>query len=325
MTNRERKPMVGPLYRLGTEVHEAEAAERLSARLKRRIVPLSATAAAAAAAITLAVVLLLDSGRSARADTIVNRAPAAAAASRSVSFNSTITISVGSRQLERYSEHGAIDFQHRSYQSTLSLGKAGGAIQQRRVGGQLYVTQTPHGQHGPPTHWHAVRLAHEPPARFASAPESAQFTNPPVILDGLGSTRSPVSLVGQEDVNGTPTTVYELQTNLAAFLRASNGGRAQPAAYRAVAATITVWLDERDRPLRVEQVFSAGSARITTVVGFTGYGVNVNVAPPPDSAVVSRTRVPARSPLVASPSSLFERFLFLRSNGSRPTLGRGTR
>jgi hypothetical protein len=313
MTDPERKRLVGPLYRLGTEIHEAEAADRFGARIRRQIVPLSASAAAVAAAIGVVIFLLLDSGGPASADSIVNRAPAAAAASRSVSFTSTITITLGSHQLERYAEQGAIDFQRRSYRSTLSLGKAGGAIEQRRVGGQLYVTQTRRGEQGAPTHWHAVRLAPEPAGRFASAPESVQFTDPPVVLDGLSSTRSPVSLIGQENLKGTPTKVYALDTNLGAFLRASTGGEPQPATYRAVAATITVWLDKRNRPRQVRQVFSARGAKITTVVAFTGYGVPVSVVAPPDSAVVARAPETAPSPLVASPSKLFEKLLFVRT------------
>jgi hypothetical protein len=319
-----------PLKRFGAELREhAEAEERAGPQTERghsgnrqrwRIASLSA-GVVAAATIT-AVFVVLDTGRNAHADSAVNRAPSAAAASQSVSFNSTITITVGNRQLERYTEEGEIDFAHRDYLATLNLGKAGGAIYQRRVGDTLYITQAPHGATHPPLRWLAVAIAREPAARFASRAENEQFTDPPVMLDALARTRSPVRCLGPGEVNSVQTNVYRLQTNLAAFLREAGGGRSQPPSYRQVAATLTVWLDHEGRPSQVKESFAArGGAKMTTVVGFTDYGVKVNITRPPDSALAARRPISAPSPLVASPSRLFERLLFIRATGHVPPLG----
>jgi hypothetical protein len=291
---------------------EAEEEPQPSRPRHRRLVPLSAAAVAAA---FVAVIVLLDTGRVAHALSIVNRAPAAAAASESVTFTSAITITRGPRTLEDYTEHGAIDFTHRDFSTALSLGHEGGTIEQRRVGSDLYYSQTkPHA----PARWLAIRLAHEPIGRFSSSAESEQFTAPPALLDALASTRSPVSSLGHKPVEGVPTNVYELHTDLAAFLHASTGGRPQPPAYANVAATITVWLDGKGRPRQVKEAFTSGTAKLTTIVTFRDYSQPVHISAPPDSAVVARKPISSPSPIAASPSDVFLQLLFLRSPDQRP-------
>lgn len=300
-----------PLRQLGEEVHATvRAAEpRRSKRPRRRLIGLSL---GGAAAIAVAIVVLVfspnDSGP-AIAESIVNRAPEAAARSRSVQFTSEISISLDSHQLQHYTEEGAIDFANRDYSTTLNLGTAGGAQLQRRLGDRLYVGHTRHGQPLTTARWESLPVAPEPAGRFASAPEASQFTAPPALLDGLATTRSPVSQYDHEKINGVPTTGWVLHTNLAAFLRASGAGRGRPTSYRNVGATIIVWLDKLHRPVRVRQEFASKSVSILTVLDFTAYGSPVTVEAPPKASVIPRRPVHASNPVLGSPSGAFEQLL----------------
>ena len=266
------------LDRLGAQLRELERAD--ATRRRRRRVSISGGLVVA----LVAAFAVLDMGQLARALSPINRAPAAAAASESVRFHSTITITVNGRQYGRFTEHGDIDFARRNYRTTLELGH-GEAIEQRRVDGILYIAQLPggRGQHAP-IRWHGFPLAHEASTTFASAPESEEFTSPLVLLDELGGSRAPVKVVGTEDLDGAPTTLYRLQTNLASLLSASPGAASPPMSYRAVGATLTVWLDRHGRPRRVNETIagasSVGEASITTVTDFTGYGQPVAVRAP---------------------------------------------
>lgn len=77
------------------------------------------------------------------------------------------------RQLERYTEEGAIDLARRNYSTTLNHGQAGGRA--------VAAAARPAFGHG--------SLAAKPPSKFAAAPETTQFTNPPAIVDGLVAIR----------------------------------------------------------------------------------------------------------------------------------------
>lgn len=310
MSREPRDPWRLPvLDRIGAQLRELENAD--ATRRRRRRISLSG-GLVAALVVALAV---LNMGQLAKALSPVNRAPAAAAASESVRFHSTITIMVNGGEQARFTEHGEIDFARRNYRTTLQLGPGGGAIEQRRVDGVLYIAQLPGGdsQHAP-IRWLGFPLAHEASTTFASAPESEEFTSPLVLLDELGGTRAPVKIVGTEYLHGVPTTLYRLQTNLASLLSASPGAARQPASYRGIGATLTVWLDRHGRPRRVEETVagasSAGEASITTVTDFTGYRQPVAVRAPAKLSVKANRRILAPSPLAASPSRAFERLLF---------------
>jgi hypothetical protein len=296
------------LDRIGAQLRELERAE--AARRRRRRVSISGGLVAA----LVAIFAVLDTGRVAHALSVINRAPAAAAASESVRFYSAISITAGSQRLNRFSERGEIDFAGRDYGTTLEFGH-GEAIERRRVDGVLYIAQLPGGRRQrAPIRWLGFPLAHEAATTFAPAPESAEFTSPLVLLDELGGTRAPVKVVGTEDLHGVPTTRYRLQTNLASLLSASPGAGSPPLSYRGIRATLTVWLDRHGRPRRVDETVagasSGGEASITTVTDFTGYGQPVAVRAPTKLSVTAKRRIVAPSPLAASPSRSFERLLF---------------
>ena len=309
-----------PLERLGSQLRELENAEdttRVRARnLLRRWRPVSVSAAGALLVLLTTTIVVLTGGGPAGALDIINRAPAAVAKSQSVRFHSAISIATGSRQLNNFIEHGEIDFARRNYATTLRFGH-GEAVEQRRVDGFLYVAQLPR-EHTPdtPTRWIAFALAHAPSATLASAPESEEFTSPLVMLDELGGTRAPVTDLGPEDLHGIPTTRYHLETNLASLLSAApSAGRQQPAAYRRVTATLTVWLDRHGRPRQVEELLagrsSSGAASIRVLTGFSGYGQPTDIRAPLHISARSKRSIVAPT-LAASPSRVFEQLMFAR-------------
>lgn len=296
------------LDRFGAQLRELERAD--NTRRRRRRISISGGLVAA----LVAAFALLDMGQLAHALSPVNRAPAAAAASESVRFSSTITITVNGRPYARFTELGEIDFARRNYRATLELDH-GEAIEQRRVDGVLYIAQLP-GRRAQraPIRWHGFPLAHEAFTTFASAPESEEFTSPLVLLDELGGTRAAVKVVETEDLDGVPTTRYRLETNLASLLSASPGAASQPAAYRGIRATLTVWLDRHGRPRRVDETIAGaapvGEVGITTLTDFTGYGQPVAVGAPTKLSVRAKRSIVAPTALGASPSGFFEHLLF---------------
>ncbi len=309
MSRQSRDPWWPPvLDRFGAQLRDLERAE--ATRRRRRRISISGGLVAA----LVAAFAFLDMGQLARALSPINRAPAAAAASESVRFRSTIAITVNGGQQGRFSEHGEIDFARRNDSTTLELGH-GVAIEQRRIDGVLYIAQLPGGRtQRAAIRWRAVPLAHEVSTTFASAPESEEFTNPLVLLDELGGTRAPVTVVGHELLQGVSTTRYRLRTNLASLLSSSPGAGRQPASYRAVGVTLTVWLDHHGRPRRADETVagasSPGEASITTVTDFTGYGQPVAVRAPTKISVRANHTIVAPSTLAASRSRSFERLLF---------------
>jgi hypothetical protein len=309
MSHQSRDPWrLGVLDRLGARLHELERAEETRRRRQR----VSVSGGLAVALIT--VLAVLDTGRVAHALSVINRAPAAAAASESVRFYSAISITAGSQPLNRFSERGEIDFAGRDYGTTLQFGH-GEAVEQRRVDGVLYVAQLPRGHPNAPIRWVAFPLAHEASTSFASAPESEEFTSPLVMLDELGGTRAPVTDLGPEDLHGIPTTRYHLETNLASLLSASPDAGSQPAAYRSITAALTVWLDRDGRPRQVAETFagtsSAGRASIRIVTEFTGYGRPIMVRAPLHVTARSKRNIVAPV-LAASPSRVFEQLMFAK-------------
>jgi hypothetical protein len=314
MRRESRDPWRLPvLERLGVQLRDLESAERRArakrAGRRRRRISISAGFATA----LIAILALLVAGRVAHALSPVNRAPGAAAASESVHFNSAISLKVGS-QLKTFTELGEIDFATRDYSTILEVGQGGETSEERRVDGVLYVAQPLRGRsRHAPIRWLAFRVAREASTTFAAAPESDEFTNPLVLLDELGGTRAPVIVLGSEHLHGVLTTRYRLHTNLASLLSASPGAPGQPASYRTVSVTLTVWLDAQGRPRQVDETVagaSVGAASMTTVTDFTAYGRPVAVRAPSEISVTSERSAVARNPLRVSPGRIFEGLVF---------------
>jgi hypothetical protein len=312
MTRRpDFKRLPPPLQRLGAQLADLEAAEERAA-VGTRWRPVSISVAGALLAVLVALIVILDTGGRAGAD-IINRAVAAAVASEFVRYRSTISIDVGARQLDGFTQTGEIDFPRRAYATTLELG-GGGVIEQRRVGGVLYVAQlaTGHSQSSS-VRWLAIPVAHEASSTFASGPESQEFTNPLALLDELAGTHAPVKTLGPARLAGVVSTRYRLRTNLAALLSASPNAGRQPASYRAIPVTLIVWLDSRGRPRRVQETVAGtaaiGAASIKTVTDFSAYAQPVTVLAPSNVVVRSKHSIVAPNPLSASPGRLYERLL----------------
>jgi hypothetical protein len=319
MTDRPLDPWreVPARRRLGANLRDLETRNppvpARDTRRRRRQVTMSGGLAAA----LIAILVLVVTGRVADALSPINRAPAAAAASESVHFSSTIAIILGGQQHERFTEQGQIDFANGNFSTTLSVPQAGRTIERRIVGGVFYIAELPHAlRTAKPVQWLALHLAGGQRASFSSAPEGDAFTDPPVLFRAMARNRARVTAVGHDDIGGMVTAHYRLFTDLARFLRASSSSGRSTASYRKVAATLDVWLDSRGRPRRVDEAFtgasSLGPARITTRIDFTGYGEPVTVRPPAKASVISQRRISTPGPLVADPSRLFERLLLTR-------------
>jgi hypothetical protein len=306
-----RLPSV-PKY--GAQLRDLENANPLTHPVQRpgfswRPVLVSGGAIAAA----LCVVLVLSTGHSAQAQSAVNAAPAAAERSGSVRFQSALTITVNGDPRPGISEQGAIDFANSAYTTTVSLDNTGQALERRSVNGVVYSANRRRGRHAQRrTVWTATHLAGGTRGAFAS--ESDAFTDPPSVFRTLAGIRAPVRRLGHANVDGVPTTHYQLLTNLAAFLRPSSGYVQNPFAYRGVKATLDVWLDAKGRPQMVKETFtgpsSVGPATLSTVVSFSDYERPVSVQAPPSSVVSFTTGTTAPNPLAAGPAPLLPRLLF---------------
>ncbi len=237
---------------------------------------LVAGASGMAAAIVCAAVIL-TSGHNAQAN-VINKAPAAAEHAGSVRFQSVLTLSINGHRRPDITEHGAIDFLTGAFVTVTRFEADNDMREQRSVNGILYTA--PHAQHGSePKLWYSARARKGIPDGFAT--ESDVFTDPPAVFRALAHIKAPVRRIGPQKIEGTPTTIYRLSTDLATFL-ATNAGHIQDLRmYRGVRATLVVWIDRQGRPVRVQETFSSGSSVLSTTVRFSGYGQEVLVQPPP--------------------------------------------
>jgi hypothetical protein len=278
-------------------------------RVSRRAILLSGGVTAAA---LICVLLILATGRSAQARSVVNEAPAAAERSGTVRFQSVLTVTVDGHRRAGITERGAIDFASGAYATTVRFGNGGQILERRSAGGVLYAAEHRLDSGHPPRRidWVATPLPH---GAFPS--ESDAFTDPPSVFRALSGIRAPVRRIGHESLNGVSATRYHLLSDLAAFLGPSAGHIQNPLAYRRVRASLDVWIDARGRPLAVDETFTGPSASgptsMTTVVRFTGYERPVSVLAPAH-AIVRSTNAGQPNPLSPGPGSLLARRLFFR-------------
>ena len=299
------------LERLGAQLRDAERADRdQPAPHPGRRRPLSLRAAPLIVALAL-IAAALELVTPAGAVSPINHAPTAAAQSRSVRFSSEFDVTVNGGRLTRLTEQGELDFATGDYATTLNWPSTGEHIEKRRVGGMFYGLQFHSGALPSSERWRAIRIAQR---RGESMPAPGGYTlmDPQVIFRVLAGSRSPVSVVGHEQLEGAATTHYRLSATLAAFLAAEQESATGVSAYNGVAATLDVWLDGKGRPRRVEASFAGasrlGEARMSTLVDFTDYGAAVTVRAPSHATVSTRSNV--FSTRGEDPTRVLERVLF---------------
>jgi hypothetical protein len=301
-----------PYVKLEEEQRQQRA--RARQRMLRRVIFASGAVAAAA----VAIVLVLAPGRSAQARSIVNEAPAAAEHAGSLAFASTLTIRVDGGSRPGIGEEGEIDFLTGDYKSTTRFQGTHQLSERRRVAGLVYASRGHLADRpGQQTRWDAAPVARWAPGGFAY--ESDAFTDPISIFRTLAHISAPVRRIRRQSIEGAPTTVYRLSTNLEAFLARNEGHVQDPAMYRRVAATLEVWIDGQGRPRQVVETFSAAGTSLRTVMRFHGYGLPVSVDAPAQNLVRSIGSAVKSNPLRSGPGSLLPRLLFFRPGGSGPS------
>jgi hypothetical protein len=284
-------------------------AEQTPTPARERLWTSAALASAALVAVVAVIVLVFPSGRSAQARNVVNETPAAAEHAGSLRFRSVLSIKEDGRSRPGISEEGAIDFLTGNYATTMRFASNSQRLERRRVEGTLYASRGPVAQRpGEQTRWDAAPIRKGSPGGFAS--ESDAFTDPPAVFRSLARISAPVVRMGRERVNGVPTTLYELRTNLAALLAPNAGHVQDPSMYRGVRATLEVWIDRQGRPRQVEETFTSGASSLSTVVQFSGYGQAVLVHAPPKSLVRPTRGAVRPNPLGAGPGPLLAPLLF---------------
>jgi hypothetical protein len=313
MNDQDRDPWNQQTLRdLGARLVDARV-ERDAKRTRRRRVALAALGTSAGCAVViLFAVLILTGGHSAQALNFVNEAPAAAERSGSLRFRSQLTIILDGRRRPGIAEEGAIDFTTGDYDTTTTIQSTGQTIERRRVGRYVYSSRgaVTIGK----TRWDSAPVDRVP-GGFAY--ESDAFTDPAPVFRALAHISAPVRhLKGTRFVHGVPTTEYQLTTDLAAFLRPTAGHFQDARAAREVRATLSVWLDHRGRPRRVDEEFKAGGTVLRTTVLFSSFGKTVLVKAPPKSLVHPTKGAVAPNPLGAGPGQLLAPLLFFR--GSTP-------
>jgi hypothetical protein len=265
----------------------------------------------------LACILVLTSGRTARAGSIVNAAPAAAERSRTVRFRSVLTITVNGHPRDGITETGATDFVNGAYTTALRFGHTGQVFERRSVKGVLYATERPMSRaRSARIRWFATPLR---TGRRVFASETDAFTDPRSVFRALSGIRAPVRRIGHDDVAGIGATRYHLITDLGAFLRPSAGYVQNPAPYRRVRASLDVWLDALGRPLRLEETFTGRSASgpttMITIIAFSGYESPVYVLAPANSIATSTKGAAPPGPFATGPWALLARRLFFEPPG----------
>ncbi len=309
MTPEEEPWRPAALERLGAELREVEANEKLASRRRPRWLGATRTRLAALLVALAVIAGVVEAVTPAGALSPINRAPAAAAQARSVRFSSTLEVAVNGHQLQRLTEEGALNFANGDYETALRLGR--GRTDRRKVGNVFYALQRGPGDLEGGV-WRAFRGA----AGSASPPGGGTLIDPQVVFGVLAGARSPVTVVGHEQLGGAPTTHYRLSTTLNAFLAAEASPFRNSRHYQTVSATLDVWLDERGRPTRVEATFSGdsrvGAATMAMVLEFREYGAPVTVHAPSKATLSRRTDRTAIGPLGGDPLEPIEILLFGR-------------
>jgi hypothetical protein len=306
------------LQKLGAEIRALEEREHAAQESRRTRTPrrLLAAPVLALAAVVAAVVFFGSGGR-ARASSAVNRAPAAAIRSATVRFRSHIAVAVNGRPLRVFHQTGELNFRRREYRTVVEVSGSNPGLEWRATGGVLYLSTQPPAGSREPAQRIAVRLTDAQQASLGTVPEGDALTDPHALLRVLANVRAPATRVGASEIEGQPTTQYQLRSDLASVLHASSPDTRLPAAYRAVAATLSVWLDAEGRPRRVVERLSkptaSGVVELVNDTHFSGYGAAVTINPPRGVAVSRSLRGGLPLALVGTPTRVFESLVLARA------------
>lgn len=315
MTRENDRWRLPALERFGAQLREAECAEpQAAAQRPSRWRPSRTRAAAVVAGLAL-IAVVLDAVTPAGALSPINHAPAAAAQSKTVRFNAVLEVTLNGRRLTRFTQHGELDFATGDYETTLNRPDTSERIERRRIGDVFYGVQLHTDERAPQARWHAIRVGGKP-SEVAPAPGGYTLMDPQVIFRVLARSHSPVSVIGHEELDGTPTTHYHLSTSLAAFLAAEQGSVVDVSSYESVDTTLDVWLDKQGRPKQAKASFAGlsrfGKTTMTTLADFTDYGAPVIVRPPSHAPVSPRNDAASLGALGGDPLREIERLLFTR-------------
>ncbi len=197
-----------------------------------------------------------------------------------------------------------------AFASTLTVGETNEPIERRRAGSTLYLRRVrTDSQQLNTVKWAALGVRQGSLVSF-SPPGGYAPIDPQVVFRVMAETRSPVAIIGRDQINGVRTTHYQLATSLEAFLRAEQGTPSTAALGQQAAARLDVWLDARGRPARIKASFlGRHGANMTTVVDFAAYGMPVHVRVPPLSAILPSGSDKAHITL-GDPARAIERLLF---------------
>jgi len=309
MTREEDRWRFPSLERFGEQLRGAENAKQHTGEDRPDRWRFGATAAALIVTLAL-IAAVLNVVTPAGALSPINHAPVAAAKSRSVRFSSAADVSLNGRTILRVTEQGVLDFVTGDYETTLNLG--GERIERRRVGNVFYGTQLPSGIQPNQSRWQAIRVT-KLDGQLVEPPGGYTLIDPQLVFRVFAESRSPVRVIGHNELGGTPTTHYRVFTSLAAFLTAERSSLAHDPRYESVGATLDVWLDRQGRPRRVDTTFSRpsrfGKARVTTRVDFAGYAIPVEVRPPSKAVFSTGGGSAPPSPLSGDPLRTAERLL----------------
>jgi hypothetical protein len=293
------------LQRLGEQLRDRELGE-VAARehrsgharhVKRRVAGL----AVALALIAAIVVSVTPAG----ASNPINRAPAAAESAKTVRFSSTLAVWLNGRRLTSFEEHGALDFVHDEFDTSLSTGEQRVSIERRKIGDALYLAMR-RGPRAP--RWRRFRVASSPgPVPLFGT----SLVDPEVALQVMRKSRSRPSRLGTELIDGTRSEHYRIATTLGTFLSAQDANPVQATAVNSAGGTLDVWVDPNGRPTRVDVRFSGpsnlGAATIVLTLNFASYGAPASLLAPPSDLV---TDEPTRLMSAFNPLHAIERILF---------------
>ena len=306
------------LEAFGTELAALEQREnepQRTARARRRLRPWALSGGAAAlVAAAVALVLVLESGGTAGATSVINRAPAAAIRSASVSYRTSITVAVGRQTLRRFKQIGEIGFATRAYRAALLISGSATAFEWRNVGGILYGSEQRRFEAGRQQKpWFAVRLTPSENVALLTAPETRAVTDPLSVLRLLRATNARPYFLGTRTLDGVGVRGYEIEMSLASVLRDIAGARHLPASYGATRATFEVWLDRDGRPRRIEESLAATThgrpLKLTAVIDFSAYGSPVVIRAPAGVEPKGSIGNNRPRPLVGVPTRFFEDLL----------------